>query len=1112
MDSHSEQERYKLVQKLGAGAMGEVWLAKDALLDRPVAVKYLSAADNDTHRELFLSEAKLLASLNHPHITLIYDALFDEAQNQYYLVMEYVEGVSLATLIEESNAPLPLETILDTAITLLEALDYAHGQGIVHRDIKPENVMIQGDQVKLTDFGLASLVSLLSDGVNHMVGTPTYISPEQILGLPTDGRSDLYALGIMMYVLITGGEEPFADCLHLSELLDAHLKTPPPSLQAHSNQIPIALDHLIQQLLAKQPEDRPPSARDVIAQLEVIQARQSFQQADVDFVEGDKVPFVGREHLLQQLDDVWKRAQRTLKTHLAVVQGDVGVGKSRLVTTFLGKNVIDKGRVALVGRCDEAGTPYAPFATMVATIVEKGLLKSPLSHHQLEHLLGQMPSLARTLSIIQPAEGASLAPDPLDQSLVSQWQFFTTILAMLSQLGPTTLFLEDAQFLDEVSLGLIKYLVSQDQLPMLIIATCQKGTKNHPLWSDTFTPEPALNLHLAPLLEGESKDMIQHLLQGGVTESVFNVVAKQSQGNPLQIEDTVRSLVETGAVHQDDDGQWHYTRPKDMDDALDNLLPETALNAFARRLKRLSEGTREVLQYAALIEPGPEFDFDVWVEILGGEETQIRVQMALNEALEKRLLRRIGENRYVFRQANLAAALIEAIPKDKQREAHQKIAQVVERKQGALAVVGYHYEQAGMPENAATFLSKAGQRAVESHAVNTAIQYYNRANTLVETDTANLALGNLYRQQGRWSEAQAAYQRALNLMDQAHLAGQGRDLALEAQILNNLAFTLWLADRYNEAAQYASKVLKLAVPESEKAIAQSHLGMIMWLMGRLADGETWCQKAVRTLQEHEEQGVTSAHLASAYNRLALIYLAQGNLAGARLAAQQALSRRKTLADFWGQGYSSIVMGNIATEQGDFQQATTWFDVAQKLFSKVNSQDGLMVVFAHRGRSLLHQDRPEDALPLLTQALHLAFEIEKYSAYGLGEIYLLIGQACLARGDLGRAEAAVQDALKLVERAGNQQYIALGRSLLAQIHAQRGDHFAANTSFEESIRLFETVGDQPNLLRTKAHFARFLSLQNQTQKAIQLSQDVETAAARIGLYLNYGGVLEKENLV
>jgi DNA-binding SARP family transcriptional activator len=175
----SRPDRFRFERKLGEGGMGEVWLATDTLLGRSVAIKY-PLVTSPLSVDQLLQEARLLAPLNHPNITTLHDFLVDRDHNRFYLVMEYVDGKSLSAIIEDGHR-LPLEISLEIAQGVLRALSYAHKQRVVHRDVKPANVMI-GDEVKLTDFGLAKLAALLQRGTDLMAGTPAYMAPEQIEG------------------------------------------------------------------------------------------------------------------------------------------------------------------------------------------------------------------------------------------------------------------------------------------------------------------------------------------------------------------------------------------------------------------------------------------------------------------------------------------------------------------------------------------------------------------------------------------------------------------------------------------------------------------------------------------------------------------------------------------------------------------------------------------------------------------------------------------------------------------------------------------------------------------------------------------------------------------
>lgn len=258
-DMGEGNKRYEIVEEVARGGMGIVYKAQDTVLGRIVAYKVLgeNLRENSTAVKYFLREARAAAALSHPNIVTIFDA--GEQSGEYYMAMEFVEGTTLKELIKRTGA-LPNEQIEYIMINCCRALEYAHSKGVIHRDIKSGNVMITRDRtLKVMDFGLAKFLREYQNNHTQQVGTPFYMSPEQIVGRNVDFRSDLYSLGCMLFECATG-TVPFFK----GDLSYHHIHTPPPRPSSINPGLSKRMEAMILKLLQKKPDDRYQSAADVI--------------------------------------------------------------------------------------------------------------------------------------------------------------------------------------------------------------------------------------------------------------------------------------------------------------------------------------------------------------------------------------------------------------------------------------------------------------------------------------------------------------------------------------------------------------------------------------------------------------------------------------------------------------------------------------------------------------------------------------------------------------------------------------------------------------------------------------------------------------------------------
>lgn len=248
--------RYQLLQTIGTGGMAVVYLGRDTMLERPVAIKILREdySKNEAFRERFRLEAKAAANLSHPNIVTVHDFGFDS--DRLYLVMEYLPGTDLKTILRERTR-LPIQEAVNIIVQAAAGIGYAHRAGLIHCDVKPHNILVTPDQrIKVTDFGIArAMASIHPEERSDVVwGSPLYFSPEQAAGEPPSPASDVYSLGIVLYEMVTG-RLPFQSNDPV-ELARMHREVLPPHPRRFNPEIPPTLEQIILKVLSKEPAAR----------------------------------------------------------------------------------------------------------------------------------------------------------------------------------------------------------------------------------------------------------------------------------------------------------------------------------------------------------------------------------------------------------------------------------------------------------------------------------------------------------------------------------------------------------------------------------------------------------------------------------------------------------------------------------------------------------------------------------------------------------------------------------------------------------------------------------------------------------------------------------------
>jgi len=286
--------RYEILAEIGRGGMGVVYRARDPKIDRLVAIKTISLLGQEPedvreYRERFVLEARAAGRLSHPGIVTIFDVGEEPENRDPYIVMEYVNGESLRKLLDAENKKIPLRSALQLVQELAEALHYAHSRGVIHRDIKPSNILVTPDwHAKIADFGIAKLNLAQLTIPGQLLGSPAYMSPEQLSGEGVDARSDLFSLGVILYTMITG-YRPFQGNSATTVCFKVVNRDPLP-VTSFDADLPSELDEIITRAMAKNPAERFQTGAEMAEAIAAFCQSHTFSEKGKLFTAGPSVP------------------------------------------------------------------------------------------------------------------------------------------------------------------------------------------------------------------------------------------------------------------------------------------------------------------------------------------------------------------------------------------------------------------------------------------------------------------------------------------------------------------------------------------------------------------------------------------------------------------------------------------------------------------------------------------------------------------------------------------------------------------------------------------------------------------------------------------------------
>ncbi len=1150
--------RYRILEELGHGGYGVVYRARQDAMGRDVAIKILKpeAAKDEIEVERFRREVFHASGLRHPNTIVLYD--FGETGGLFYIIMEYLQGMNLREHLMKLG-PLDADEALDVVTQILKALREAHEHGIVHRDLKPENVflcdVVDSERVvKVLDFGLSKYMpgapekepTLTKDGV--IFGTPQYMSPEQAYGQPISAATDIYAVGLLIYEMLT------TNCAFSGrssmEILIKQVSNPVPVLPAELRTTVLAelmdictrkaiedrfqnAGDALQWLLSKQNENsvvtmfEPPPPEPLTVDFEPTTERPPPQfgaDGEMLMVESAvsdvsmrlaQLPLIGREREISQLMEWSATALR--QGGIATITGAMGVGKTALLDEWSRQLTLD-GAVVLRGQYREGSPILAGLRDALRPLYEVDPRKE-----QTLPVMMTPEMLAQLRGVLEAGAGEEQEGD-----VGQDWRFVAIERAVtnLSRVKPTVVVLEDIHWADSFTLRFLSHWqeeLATQTLPVILVLTSR---------TDEFGMTQQLNelsrlsrrysqvsfaygVEVHALKEAHARQLLDYVVP--LEEEVARYVLAQAKGNPLYLTQTARFIAEEDYLEFDSKtGKWGF---KDEVAAEPRLVPPNVRTLWVRRVKNLVNnhplGSVIKATLARTVLLGSRFDLRLLKESLREEgrndligylddvlDVLSRAGIVVSTIVDGRPALEFGYDMVRRALGDSELSVGEDLQALNAVVAEVKLRRFDPDEPGSAELAGEvasHFAAAGRKRDSFTWQLRAARESERGQDFRGALERYNDAEALLDDNLdpsgerllqIRLAQGRLHRYLGQFGMAEYALRRALEE------AGRVGDVVGEAMSGEELAGVLTLLAEFDEAERLLEHVAGLYDRFSEpagKLRADIGLAEVARYRGQYPEAERRFRAALQIAESNPE---TPPEVAIR----CLFGLGQCAYASGRLDAAQTLflrarKRAEAAGDTRLVGHADIDLALLAVHTVGVNEAEVRAQRALKELRALGDTMGVANAHLILGVAIRRSVRMSEARFHARRARSLHERLAH--RYGIAKAVLLEGEIAWMEGNLDEAIERARDAEKLHAELKDAHGLALSKAYRALFEVDAGNSETAQRLLEETMEITGREGlglYQPNCV---LFMALVQEKERNLEEAVQLYGEALQLAEAVG---------------